>query len=227
MLARLALVTVVALAAGVCGGALASGGESSARACAGQPPRRRVAAARRRIRQLLPQLPLGEVHAVQPPDGPRPRPVDDRGQPDARHRQQDRQHDDRGDGYSRRQSLWFGAARLDLTVEIARARDWIYNYLLGFYRDDDERLEQHRVFRTSPCRAVGAVRVEQAGRSGVREDHEKATAAAIAAKGLSQVERSPALRYALLTVANDTPGTMNRVQYETFVAVRQLSRLHG
>src|SRR5262249_5712904 len=32
---------------------------------------------------------------------------------------------------------WFGTAPPDLTVEArVRGRDWLYNYLLGFYRDD-------------------------------------------------------------------------------------------
>ena len=32
---------------------------------------------------------------------------------------------------------WFGAAPPDLSVEARiRGRDWLYNYLLGFYRDD-------------------------------------------------------------------------------------------
>src|SRR5436309_10737930 len=32
---------------------------------------------------------------------------------------------------------WFGAPPPDLTVEArVRGRDWIYNYLIGFYRDD-------------------------------------------------------------------------------------------
>ena len=45
------------------------------RARADQPARRRVAAARRaHVRQLLPQLPQREVHALQPADRPRPRP---------------------------------------------------------------------------------------------------------------------------------------------------------
>ncbi len=116
---------------------------------------------------------------------------------------------------------WFGAPPPDLTVESrVRGRDWIYNYLLGFYRDEGTPSGWNNI--VFPNVAMPHVLWELSGSNKLVEvefeDHEKATAAAIAAKGLSQVEAKPGGKYALLTVANDTPGTMNRVQYETFVA---------
>src|SRR4029077_471607 len=50
------------------------------------------------------------------------------------------------------------------------------------------------------------------------EDHEKATAAAIAVKGLSTIEPLKGNKYAVLMVAPDVPGKMTRGEYETFVA---------
>ena len=50
------------------------------------------------------------------------------------------------------------------------------------------------------------------------DDHEKATAAAIAVKGLSAVEPLQGHKYAVLQVAPDVAGSMTRVQYEAFVA---------
>jgi ubiquinol-cytochrome c reductase cytochrome c1 subunit len=50
------------------------------------------------------------------------------------------------------------------------------------------------------------------------EDHEKATAAAIAVKGLSTLEPLPKQHYAVLQFAPGGPGTMTRSEYETFVA---------
>ena len=80
-----------------------------------------VAAARRaHVRQLLPQLPQREVHALQPADRPRHRPADDRGQPDVRDRQ-GRRDDDGRDDASRRQGVVRRAAA-GPDGRIARAR---------------------------------------------------------------------------------------------------------
>jgi cytochrome c1 len=49
------------------------------------------------------------------------------------------------------------------------------------------------------------------------EDHEKATAAAIAVKGLSMVEPLKDHKYAMLRISPDVPGTMTRTEYEAFV----------
>jgi len=116
---------------------------------------------------------------------------------------------------------WFGTTPPDLTVEArVRGRDWIYNYLLGFYRDAATPSGWNNV--VFPNVGMPHVLWELSGSNKLVEvefeDYEKATAAAIAAKGLSQVEALPGGKYAVLTVANDTPGLMNRVQYETFVA---------
>ena len=70
------------------------------------------------------------------------------------------EHDDRRDDGQADAKAWFGAPPPDLTVEArVRGADWLYNYFLGFYRDDArrERLEQPRVpERRHAARAVDA-----------------------------------------------------------------------
>jgi ubiquinol-cytochrome c reductase cytochrome c1 subunit len=116
---------------------------------------------------------------------------------------------------------WFGAAPPDLSVESRiRGRDWLYNYLLGFYRDEKSATGWNNI--VFPNVAMPHVLWELSGINKLveteHEDHEKATAAAIAVKGLSAVEPLQGHKYAVLEVAPDVPGTMTRVQYETFVA---------
>ena len=114
---------------------------------------------------------------------------------------------------------WFGAPPPDLTVEArVRGRDWLYNYLLGFYRDNASATGWNNI--VFPNVGMPHVLWELSGSNKLIEnefeDHEKATAAAIAAKGLSLVEPKTGGKWAVLTVANDTPGTMSRVEYEQF-----------
>jgi ubiquinol-cytochrome c reductase cytochrome c1 subunit len=116
---------------------------------------------------------------------------------------------------------WFGATPPDLTVEArVRGRDWLYNYLLGFYRDNASTTGWNNI--VFPNVAMPHVLWELSGTNKLVEtefeEHEKATAAAIAAKDLSLVEPKPGNKWAVLTLANDTPGAMTRVQYEAFVA---------
>ncbi len=116
---------------------------------------------------------------------------------------------------------WFGAPPPDLTVEArVRGRDWLYNYLLGFYRDEASATGWNNI--VFPNVGMPHVLWELSGTNKLVkaefDDHEKATAAAIAAKGLSMVEAQPGGKWAVLTLANDTPGTMSRVEYEAFAA---------
>jgi ubiquinol-cytochrome c reductase cytochrome c1 subunit len=116
---------------------------------------------------------------------------------------------------------WFGAAPPDLSVESRiRGRDWLYNYLLGFYRDDKSATGWNNI--VFPNVGMPHVLWELQGVNKLVErefdDHEKATAAAIAVKGLSAVEPLKGHKYAVLQVAPDTPGSMTRVDYERFVA---------
>jgi ubiquinol-cytochrome c reductase cytochrome c1 subunit len=116
---------------------------------------------------------------------------------------------------------WFGNAPPDLTVEARiRGRDWLYSYLLGFYRDEKSTTGWNNL--VFPNVAMPNVLWELSGTNKLVttefDDHEKATAAAIAVKGLSTLEPLPKQHYAVLQVAAGDPGTMTRSEYETFVA---------
>ena len=116
---------------------------------------------------------------------------------------------------------WFGAPPPDLSVESRiRGRDWLYNYLLGFYRDEKSASGWNNI--VFPNVGMPHVLWELSGINKLvkteYDSHEKATAAAIAVKGLSAVEPLQGHKYAVLQVAPDVPGTMSRVEYEAFVS---------
>jgi ubiquinol-cytochrome c reductase cytochrome c1 subunit len=115
---------------------------------------------------------------------------------------------------------WFGAPPPDMSVIArVRGRDWLYNYLLGFYRDEKSATGWNNL--VFPNVGMPQVLWELSGTNRLVEaefeEHGKATAAAIAVKGLSLVEAKPGNKWAALSVAPDTPGTMTRGQYEAFV----------
>jgi ubiquinol-cytochrome c reductase cytochrome c1 subunit len=116
---------------------------------------------------------------------------------------------------------WFGNAPPDLSVEARiRGRDWLYSYLMGFYRDEKSATGWNNL--VFPNVGMPNVLWELSGTNKLVtadfEDHEKATAAAIAVKGLSTLEPLHKQHYAVLQVAPAEPGTMTRGEYETFVA---------
>jgi ubiquinol-cytochrome c reductase cytochrome c1 subunit len=116
---------------------------------------------------------------------------------------------------------WFGNPPPDLTVEArVRGSDWLYSYLLGFYRDEKSATGWNNL--VFPNVGMPNVLWELSGVNKLvttdYEDHEKATAAAIAVKGLAALEPLPKQHYAVLQAAPDEPGTMTRAQYEAFVA---------
>jgi ubiquinol-cytochrome c reductase cytochrome c1 subunit len=115
---------------------------------------------------------------------------------------------------------WFGNPPPDLTVEARiRGRDWLYNYLLGFYRDEKSATGWNNL--VFPNVGMPNVLWQLSGENKLvsteYEDHEKATAAAIAVKGLSMVEPLKDHKYAMLRISPDVPGTMTRTEYEAFV----------
>ena len=115
---------------------------------------------------------------------------------------------------------WFGNPPPDLTVEARiRGRDWLYNYLLGFYRDEKSATGWNNI--VFPNVGMPNVLWQLSGENKLveteYEDHEKATAAAIAVKGLSALEPRKDHKFAVLQAAPDVPGTMTRDQYEAFV----------
>jgi ubiquinol-cytochrome c reductase cytochrome c1 subunit len=116
---------------------------------------------------------------------------------------------------------WFGTIPPDLSVEArVRGRDWLYNYLLSFYRDDKSVTGWNNL--VFPNVSMPHVLWELSGVYRLvdqeYEDHEKAQAAAIATRGISLVEPGKHPHYRVLTIAQDTPGTLSRADYEVFVA---------
>jgi ubiquinol-cytochrome c reductase cytochrome c1 subunit len=118
-------------------------------------------------------------------------------------------------------AAWFGTAPPDLSVESrVRGKDWLYSYLLGFYRDEKTATGWNNLVFNNV--SMPHVLWE---RSGVQrlveteyEDEEKAQAAVIAAKGLALAERVNDHKYIVKTLAQDQPGTMQPVEYKAFVA---------
>jgi len=116
---------------------------------------------------------------------------------------------------------WFGSPPPDLSV-IARVRgkDWLYSYLLAFYRDEDSISGWNNL--VFPNVAMPHVLWNLSGSQKLVDteyaDGEKAEAAAIAAKGLAAVEPAAGGKFVVRTLALDTPGSLSAPQYEAFVA---------
>ena len=116
---------------------------------------------------------------------------------------------------------WFGAQPPDLSVEArVRGKDWLYNYLLSFYRDEKSATGWNNLM--FPNVAMPNVLWQVGGTNKLveteYEDHEKAEGAAIAAHGISQLEAAGHGKYAVRTLAQETPGKLGRADYEAFVA---------
>jgi ubiquinol-cytochrome c reductase cytochrome c1 subunit len=116
---------------------------------------------------------------------------------------------------------WFGNPPPDLSVEArVRGRDWLYNYLLSFYRDDKSATGWNNL--VFPNVGMPNVLWELSGTNKLveteYENHEKAEGAAIATRGISLVEPPHYPKYAVRTVAQETPGKLSRADYEAFVA---------
>lgn len=118
-------------------------------------------------------------------------------------------------------AAWLGAPPPDLTVEArVRGSEWLYSYLLAFYRDEKAPSGWNNL--VFPNVGMPHVLWNLSGTQKLveteYEDVEKAEAAALAAKGLSVVEPAPGGKYVVKTLAQDVPGTLSRIEYETFVA---------
>ena len=116
---------------------------------------------------------------------------------------------------------FFGAPPPDLTVEArVRGADWLYNYFLGFYKDDASVTGWNNLVFPN----VGMPHVLWA-QSGVNrmvateyKSHDEAEAAAIAVKGLVLVAPAKDHKYRVETLVADAPGTMTLAQYKAMVA---------
>ena len=116
---------------------------------------------------------------------------------------------------------WFGATPPDLSVEArVRGRDWLYNYLLAFYRDPESATGWNNL--VFPNVGMPHVLWSLSGQNRLVEsefeDHEKALAAAIGTKGLAAVEPGTGGKWLVRTVATETAGTMTPIEYRSMVA---------
>jgi len=118
-------------------------------------------------------------------------------------------------------TAWFGAPPPDLSVEArVRGKDWLYSYLLAFYRDDKTATGWNNL--VFPNVAMPHVLWSLSGEKKLvdieYEDRNKAEAAAVAAKGLVLVEPAVGGKYFVKTLAEGTPGSLTNVEYERFAS---------
>jgi len=116
---------------------------------------------------------------------------------------------------------WFGVPPPDLTVEArVRGDEWLYNYLLGFYRDETTPSGWNNL--VFPNVAMPHVLGELSGTSRlvVREfeNHEEAQAAALAGKGIVVLEPGKNHTWVVKTLAVETAGTLTPAQYRETAA---------
>ena len=118
---------------------------------------------------------------------------------------------------------WFGVVPPDLSVEAhVRGSDWLYNYFLGFYRDDKSASGWNNLVFPNVAMPHVAWQLSGTGKL-VRteyDDHEKAIAGVIAVKGLAKLEPAKNGKWVVLSVQPDpdAPGTMTPVEYRSWVA---------
>ena len=118
---------------------------------------------------------------------------------------------------------WFGVVPPDLSVEAhVRGTDWLYNYFLGFYRDDKSVSGWNNLVFPNVAMPHVAWQLRGAGRlvETEYEDHEKAIAAVIAVKGLAKLEPAKGGKWIVQTIEQDpdAPGALTPVQYQLWVA---------
>jgi ubiquinol-cytochrome c reductase cytochrome c1 subunit len=110
---------------------------------------------------------------------------------------------------------WFGAPPPDLSVEArVRGTEWLYNYLISFYRDDKSATGWNNL--VFPNVGMPHVLWELSGVNrlvvGEHPTHAAAEGAAIAAKAIALVEPAQG-KYTVKTLAVAEPGTMSPAEY--------------
>ena len=116
---------------------------------------------------------------------------------------------------------WFGTLPPDLSVEArVRGTQWLYNYLIGFYRDPQSTTGWNNVVFPNVAMPHALWELSGSNRLVTQEFATRADAegAAIAAKALSLLEPGPDHKFVLKTLEVDTPGAMSPVQYRAAVA---------
>ena len=116
---------------------------------------------------------------------------------------------------------WFGVPPPDLTVEArVRGDDWLYNYLLAFYKDESAPSGWNNLI--FPNVAMPHVLGELSGTSRLAvaefKGHEEAQAAALAGKGIVVLEPGKNHTWVVKTLTVETPGTLSPAQYREMAA---------
>ena len=116
---------------------------------------------------------------------------------------------------------WLKIVPPDLTVEArVRGADWLYNYFLGFYKDDAAASGWNNL--VFPNVGMPHVLWQSGGVNRLvsteYEDHEKAQAAAIAARSLVLLAPGKDHTYVVETLAQETPGTLSPAEYRQMVS---------
>ena len=116
---------------------------------------------------------------------------------------------------------WFGTPPPDLSVVTrVRGTQWLYNYLLGFHRDDQSVTGWNNL--VYPNVAMPHVLWELSGTNRLVAQefptHDAAEAAAIAAKALVVVEPARGNKYLVKTLESDQKGSMTPAGYRAAVA---------
>jgi ubiquinol-cytochrome c reductase cytochrome c1 subunit len=116
---------------------------------------------------------------------------------------------------------WFGTMPPDLSVESrVRGTQWLYNYLLGFYRDPQSVTGWNNVVFPNVAMPHALWELSGTNRLVTQEfpTREEAEGAAIAAKALAVFEPGRDHKYLVKTLEVDVPGAMSPVQYRAAVA---------
>jgi ubiquinol-cytochrome c reductase cytochrome c1 subunit len=116
---------------------------------------------------------------------------------------------------------WFGVPPPDLTVEArVRGDDWLYNYLLAFYKDETTPSGWNNLVFPNVAMPHVLAELSGANRLAVAEfkEHEAAQAAALAGKGIVALEPGKNHTWVVKTLAVETPGTLSPAQYREMVA---------
>ncbi len=116
---------------------------------------------------------------------------------------------------------WFGVPPPDLTVEArVRGADWLYNYFLGFYRDDSAPSGWNNLVFPNVAMPHVLAGLGGTNRLVTREfkNHGEAQAAALAAKGIVVLAPGKNHTYVVETIAAESPGTLTPVEYQHAVA---------
>jgi ubiquinol-cytochrome c reductase cytochrome c1 subunit len=115
---------------------------------------------------------------------------------------------------------WFGVLPPDLSVESrVRGSQWLYNYLIGFYRDDQSGTGWNNLLFPNVAMPHALWELSGANRLVTTEyaTRDEAEAAAIAAKALAVVEPSRDQKYLVKTLEVDQKGSMSSAEYRMAV----------